>query len=136
MVSAVILLLGLAIVAAVLLSGDRRRERAASSVAVGDDSAAVIQRLGAQPIRCPTGNMLHVESRFPGGTPRTTREAVQERLRLHTAQRWIYPGEARGSGCTPLGGDTEIGFGRDGRVLWLVPVSGRDMIVLPDTVSI
>jgi hypothetical protein len=80
--------------------------------------------------------MLHLASRFPGGTPRLTRDAVQERLRLETARRWIYPADAGRTGCTPHRGDVEIGFGRDGRVLWLVPVTGRETVVIPDTISI
>ncbi|HEU0053177.1 MAG TPA: hypothetical protein VFQ39_08360 [Longimicrobium sp.] len=135
-VSAVILVVGLLAVAAILLSGDRRRERAAHKVMVGDDSTAVAQLMGEPASVCPTGTLQHLGSRFPGGTPRLTRDAVQERLRQETARRWIYPDDGASTGCDARAGDTEIGFGRDGHVLWLVPVTGRETVVLPDTISI
>jgi hypothetical protein len=135
-VSAVILGVGLLVVAAVLLSGGRRRERAAHKVMVGDDSASVAQLLGEPRQVCPTGNLLHLAARFPGGTPRVTRDAVQERLRLETARRWVYSSKTGRTGCTARTGDIEIGFGRDGRVLWLVPVTDRETVVIPDSISI
>ena len=134
LVSAGILLLGLLAVAAILLSADRRRERAASRLAVGDDSTAVARTMGGSPVRCPTGTLAHLYESFPGGTPRPTREAALERLRLGTAARWIYPDDGEGAGCTARSGDTEVGLGRDGRVLWVVPVTGREFVEAPDTI--
>ena len=128
-----ILLLGLAVVAVIMLSGDRRRERAANRVMVGDDSTAVAGLLGPRPVRCPAGNLAHLYDRFPGGTPRTTRESALERLRLGTSARWIYPDDRGSTACTARSGDTEIGLGRDGRVLWVIPVTERETLVLPDT---
>src|SRR5215207_4491340 len=122
MVSAAILAVGVLVVLAVLLSPGRRRERAAGELAFGEDSTTVLERMGDSPRRCPTGTLEHVYDAFEGAIPRQTREAVLERMRRETATRWIYPGR---NGCTPRRGDVEIGFDRDGRVLWIVPSTRR-----------
>ncbi|HEX2204608.1 MAG TPA: hypothetical protein VHG91_14965 [Longimicrobium sp.] len=133
-VSAGILLLGLLIAAAILLSGDRRRERAASKIQLGDDTTAVVSALGPPAARCPPGQMTHLYDRFQGGTPRVARDAALARMRRETATRWIYPDDRGRNDCTPHDGDAEIGLDRDGRVVWLVPVTGRKTLVLPDTI--
>jgi hypothetical protein len=130
MVSAVILALGILVVIAVMFfSPSRRRERAAGGIQPGDDSTAVLSRLGDKPQRCPPGEMQHVYNAFEGSIPRTTREAALEQIRQQTSARWIYPAR----GCTPSQGDTEVGLGTDGRVLWLVPATGLVPMVYPDT---
>ena len=134
MVSAVILALGLLAVLAILFSGDRRRERAASQVLPGDDSTLVVQRLGPPPVRCPVGTLAHLNDRFQGGTPRVTRESTLAWMRRETTARWIYPDDADERGCTPAQGAAEIGLGRQGQVVWTVPVHGRKTLVLPDTI--
>ncbi|HEX8696673.1 MAG TPA: hypothetical protein VF746_29920 [Longimicrobium sp.] len=132
MVSAAIIAVGLIVVLALMFSPGRRRQRAAEKLAVGDDSAVVLRRLGAGPTRCPAGRLDHLAERFPGGTPRPTRESVLEQMRQQTSARWIYPGRR---GCTPAGGDAEVGLGRDGKVLWVVPATGRVPLVYPDTLA-
>ena len=130
MVSAVILALGIVVVIAVMFfSPSRRRERAAGAIQPGDDSTAVLRRLGDAPQRCPPGEMAHVYDAFEGSIPRPTREAALEQMRQQTAARWIYPAR----GCTPRQGDTEVGLGADGRVLWMVPATGLEPMVYPDT---
>jgi len=132
MVSAVILALGAVIVLAIMFSPGRRRERAAAGLMIGDDSARVAARLGGNPTRCPAGQLDHLFERFPGGIPRPTREEALAMMRRETGARWIYPGRG---GCTPQGGDAEVGLGRDGRVLWVVPATGRTPLVYPDTLT-
>jgi hypothetical protein len=130
MVSAGILALGIiAVIAVMFFSPSRRRERAAGGIQPGDDSTAVLTRLGTSPQRCAPGEMQHVYNAFEGSIPRTTREAALEQIRQQTAARWIYPAR----GCTPRQGDTEVGLGADGRVLWMVPATGVVPMVYPDT---
>jgi len=129
-VSAGILALGILVVIAVMFfSPSRRRERAAGGLQPGDDTTAVLRRLGDAPQRCAPGEMAHVYNAFEGSIPRTTREAALEQMRQQTAARWLYPAR----GCTPRQGDTEVGIGADGRVLWLVPATGLEPMVYPDT---
>ena len=78
--------------------------------------------------------MAHLNDRFQGGTPRVARDATLAWMRRETVARWIYPDDGGRSGCTPRGGDAEIGLGRDGSVIWLVPITGRKTLVLPDTI--
>lgn len=131
MVSAIILGLGLLILAAVMMTPGRRRERAAGHIAIGDDSTEVLRRMGPKPTRCPKGRMDNLIERFPGGVPRTTRESSLDSMRGATRERWLYPGRG---GCTAQSGDTEVGLDATGKVLWVVPVTGRVPLVYPDAV--
>lgn len=130
-VSAVIVVLGLGILAVVLLTGDRQRERAAVGILPGDDSTAVKRLMGDPPHRCEPSSLAHLADRFPD-MPRPTVEQEIARLRAGTAARWLYP---EGAGCVPARGDTEIGLDRDGHVLWIVPLTGRRPIVYLDAPS-
>jgi hypothetical protein len=118
MVSIAIVAIGLLVVAAGLLLGGRRREGRAASLAVGDDSTTVIRTLGEPPHRCEASNLAHLENQFPAGTPRPTIDEEMVRLRRGTVSRWVYP---KGQGCVPDDGAIEIGFDRQGHVLWVVP---------------
>lgn len=131
-VTALILLLGIAIVAWALLSPERRRTRAVERLDLMDDQARVTRLLGTPPAQCPTGSLAHLRERFPTGTPPAAVEQVLARLVGETAERWVYPRE-RGErpGCTPRRGATEIGFDREGHVLWFVPVTGRMALEVP-----
>jgi len=131
-VSAVILALGGLLVLAVMFSPARRREQAAGELAAGDDSTQVLAHLGPTPTRCPAGGLEHLGDGFAGEVPRRTRETALERMRALTAARWLYPGRA---GCTPEGGDAEVGLGSDGRVLWIVPATGRIPVVFSDSLA-
>ena len=130
LVSAVILGLGVIIVAAVLLFRDRGRERAAGSVRVGDDSTSVAARLGKNPQRCTENNLGHLADAFPANTPRPTVEETLGGLHGRTTTRWIYAKKQRTGACRARRGDTEVGFDREGRVLWAVPVFGTTPIVM------
>jgi hypothetical protein len=130
MVSAVILGLGVLIVAGVLLFGDRGRERAAGSVRVGDDSTSVAARMKAQPEHCPGNDLGHLANTFPANTPRPTVEETLGSLSGRTRTRWVYPKESRTNPCRPRSGETEVGFSADGRVLWVVPVHGTTPIAM------
>jgi hypothetical protein len=129
MVSAAIILLGLVAVAAVMLRPERRRARAASQLEVGDDSTAVVQKLGAPPSRCMGAGVDHLVSEFPRDVPRAARDATLLRLRRETAARWLYPGRG---GCRPAPDETEVGIDSAGRVLWVLPATGRVPLVYPE----
>ena len=123
MVSAGIIILGLLVLgAALLFNGSRKREGAASDVLVGDDSTEVVRLLGQPPHRCEASSLAHLVDRFAAGTPRPTIDETIASLRPLTAARWVYP---KGAGCVTDDGDTEIGLDRQGRVLWIVPVTDK-----------
>ena len=130
MVSAVILGLGVLVVAGVFLFRDRGRERAAGSVRVGDDSTSVAARMKAQPEHCPGNDLGHLANTFPANTPRPTVEETLGSLSGRTRTRWVYPSESRSNPCRPRRGETEVGFSADGRVLWVVPVHGTTPITM------
>ncbi|HEX8451542.1 MAG TPA: hypothetical protein VF647_05575 [Longimicrobium sp.] len=129
MVSAAIIALGVLILAGVLLFRDRGRERAAGSVRVGDDSTSVAARLGKNPQRCTEINLGHLADAFPANTPRPTVEETLGGLHGRTTTRWVYAGKQR-TPCRARRGDTEVGFDREGKVLWAVPVYGTTPIVM------
>jgi hypothetical protein len=92
-VSAAIIAVGLIVVLALMFSPGRRRQRAAEKLAVGDDSAVVLRRLGASPTRCPAGRLDHLAERFPGGTERAYALVARNRSSLgralpESARRW------------------------------------------------
>ncbi len=130
MVSAGIIGLGLVVLLGVLLFRDRGRERSASSLRVGDDSASVVQRLGGEPARCAANDLGHLANAFPVNTPRPTVEEGLGALYGRTATRWVYSSGGHDNPCRPRAGDTEVGFDREGRVLWAVPVHGTTPIVM------
>jgi len=129
MVSAGIIALGVLILAGVLLFRDGGRERAAGSVRVGDDSTSVAARLGKNPQRCAENDLGHLADAFPANTPRPTVEETLGGLHGRTTVRWVYAGKQR-TPCRARRGDTEVGFDREGRVLWAVPVFGTTPIVM------
>jgi hypothetical protein len=130
MVSAAIIAAGVLVALAVYLFADRNRERVAGSVRVGDDSTSVIARLGKAPTRCPGNELQHLLDAFPGGTPRPTAEDLLRTLYGRTATRWVYPARAHARPCVPRAGDHEVGFDRNGRVVWVVPVHGSTPITM------
>jgi hypothetical protein len=130
MVSAGIIALGLMVVLGVLLFRDRGRERSAGSLRVGDDSTSVVQRMKAKPARCAANDLAHLSSAFPPNTPRPTVDVALGRLYGRTTTRWVYASGEHADPCRPRRGDTEVGFDRQGRVLWAVPVHGTTPIVM------
>lgn len=130
--SAAILGLGLLVLWVVLFTGDRGRERNAGKIAVGADSARVAAALGPPGRACATGALENLRDHFPPDLPRATVESTLDRLRRETARRWVYPRRGEEPGCAARPGTTEVGIGRDGRVLWYVPVTGRTPLVLPE----
>jgi hypothetical protein len=131
-VSAIIIVVGLLVVLAVYFTPAHRRQRAAARLHVGDDSAAVLRRLGAAPARCPGTDVDHVVAEFAGGTSRPERAAALAQFRAGTRARWIYPA---GHGCMPRAGDSEVGLDARGRVLWVAPAIGRTPLVYSDTLA-
>lgn len=128
-----VLLVGLVLLVWAFASPERRRARLAHRLHVGDDTARVVQLFGRPGKRCPTGSMDHLRDRFPIGTPAPAVEQTLARMQSETTQRWVFPLRAgRQAGCVPKRGATEVGVDRRGRVRWLVPVTGRIPLVLPD----
>jgi hypothetical protein len=109
-----------------MLRPERRRARAASHLEIGDDSAAVIRALGPPPSRCMGAGVDHLVSEFPRDVPRANRDATLLRLRRATTARWLYPGRG---GCRPTPDETEVGIDSAGRVLWVLPATGRVPLV-------
>ena len=132
LVSAVILAIGLLAVLAFYFTPTHRRQRAAGHLRPGDDSSAVLARVGGEPMRCPGTDVDHVVAELPAGTSRPERAAVLALARSATRSRWVYPA---GHGCHPRAGDSEVGFDAQGRVLWVAPAIGRAPLAYPDTVG-
>lgn len=134
--TAAVIALGIAAFAwALFTSDDRARAREVRRLGPGVDTASVIRSLAAPPGRCPVGNLEHLRTRFPDDFAPAALDATLDRMREETAQRWVYPSGDASARCAPRDGDTEIGIGRDGRVLWLVPVTGRNAVRLPPAYS-
>jgi hypothetical protein len=112
-------------------SPERRRERVADRVGIGDDSAYVREALGVVGRRCPARELEHLRDRFASGLPPAALEYGMGRLHVETAERWVLPLEGEPARCLPSAGSTEIGLDASGRVLWIVPVTGRTPLRLP-----
>lgn len=129
------LVIGLGLIAlafAFFGSDDSRRERQVRRLAPGLASATVVERLGPPPVRCAVGELDRLQAQFPDEfAPAMAGEAIN-RMEADTGERWVYPSRGQTPGCDAGDGATEIGFGRDGRILWLVPVTGRTPVRLPD----
>ena len=130
LVSAAIIAGGLLVALGIYLFADRQRERVASSVRVGDDSTSVAARVGKNPRRCTEIDLGHLADAFPANTPRPTVEETLGGLHGRTTTRWVYAKKERSGACRARRGDTEVGFDREGRVLWAVPVFGTTPIVM------
>lgn len=111
---------------------EQRQGRRAGGLEIGDDSARITERFGAVGRVCPVGALEHLRDRFPEDTPPATAQAALERMRRETARRRVIPLPRGTDDCLPDPGATEIGIDRDGRVLWIVPLTGRTPLRLPD----
>jgi hypothetical protein len=135
-ITILILLAGAAVVLYMFTRADSQRERALRGLMVGDTVTRVVERLGDPPYVCPTGSLAHLQGRFPPGWPAAAQANAIERLEEHTSERWIYPvTEEHVNPCPAPQRATEIGIGHDGRVLWLIPLAGRQPLQIPDTLA-
>jgi hypothetical protein len=133
-VTLLILAAGAAVVLYAFTRAESRRERALSGLEVGDTSQLIVERLGEPPFACSTGQLTHLEGQFPSGWPAAARAGAIERLRVETAERWVYPmREAHVNPCALPRNASEFGIGHDGRVRWFVPLTERHPIRLPET---
>jgi hypothetical protein len=129
----VILAIGVAITIYALGRPEARRERATGGLSVGDTSASVVASLGQPRLVCRATDLSHLHGRFPVGWPAAAQEQAIDWLEENTAARWLYPLRARAEvTCQGLREGTEVGLGADDRVLWLVPMVGRQSLRLPD----
>jgi hypothetical protein len=132
-VTILILLLGAAGVLYALFRPEERRERTVRGLEVGDTATEVVRRLG-EPRACPVGALAHLHGHFPPGWSAAAQAAAVERLRGQTAERWVFPlGDRAADPCRNSRRATEVGLGRDRRVLWFISLVGRHPLVLPDT---
>jgi hypothetical protein len=135
-VTLVILAAGAAVIAYAWTRSEAQRERAVRGLAPGDTVALVRAALGEPPVVCPTGDLAHLEAQFPGGWPGAARGRAIEELRAATAERWVYPlRDARQAPCAPQDGVTEIGVSERARIVWIVPLSGRHPLRLPESIE-
>jgi hypothetical protein len=128
-ISATILALGILVVIGLNWKRqERETARAARALRVGDDSTSVLAALGAPVVRCQPGGLDHLRNAMPPGTPRPTAEETLQQLRRGTSARWVWGKRAT---CAPRAGHTEVGFTRDGRMLWAVAEHGAGPATLP-----
>jgi hypothetical protein len=132
----VILVAGAGVVVYLLNRPEARRERAVSELAVGDTTARIVEQLGASPTRCTGASLAHLKGRFPPGWSAAAQERAIEWLEEQTTERWVYPLETgRRVSCAETEAVTDLGIGDDGRLLWIVPVVGRQPLQLPETLE-
>lgn len=128
----VVFLLGVLVLAWVISPTERKRRAIVEDLELGDDSLQVLTALGT-PVRCPPRSADVIRGGFPGDWPAPAIESALERMQEETAQRWIYAINPRKRlPCSTEKAHTEIGIGKDGRVLWYIPVTGRTSIELPE----
>ncbi len=98
-------------------------------------SVRVVEILGEPNRICVTPSVAHLEP-SPGADP-----GLMERLAAVTGERWIYharppkrpvPRRA-GTTCHAGRAATELGFDRQGRLLWRVAETGRTPLVVAPT---
>jgi hypothetical protein len=131
----VVVLLGAAVILWVTSPGEQLRRRAMRGVEVGADSGTVVAELGAPPARCSPRVLRHLAPAFPPGWPQASIDAALLRLEADTRERWVYPIKRRAPGCAPRSGQTEVGIAHDGKVLWLVTVTGKTPLALPEELA-
>lgn len=130
-----ILLAGAAAIWVATSTGERGRMRVLERVEPGDSAQRVVELLGEPARTCPTGSLEHLHPQFPPGWASALRDAAIERLQEETLRRWIYPLDERAPSCAPAPGTTEVGLDQEQRVLWYVPISGRQPLVLPPHIT-
>lgn len=131
-VTAAILLLGLVALVWMLSPTERERRSVVRELEIGDDTARVVAALGP-PIRCRTLGSETLREHFPEDWSPAAAEAAMGRLQQETAHRWVYPINLRKRiPCESQEAHTEVGVDRQGRVLWLVPLTGKTPLRLPD----
>lgn len=135
-VTILILVVGAGIVVYALMRPEARRERAVGALALGDTATAATQRIGATPTICGSDDLHHLGGRFPPGWSGAAQERAIEWLEEQTVERWVYPLNAgERASCAGAAGLTEVGIGANGRIVWVLPLSGRRPLMLPETLQ-
>ena len=130
--TAVIVALGVILVAWLISPTERKRRSLLEELAIGTDTAAVIRSLG-DPVRCAPGELERFREGFPTDWPRPVTELAIADIGARTAQRWIYAINLRTRlRCDSDEAHTEIGIGSDGRVLWHIAVTGETTVEVPE----
>jgi hypothetical protein len=111
---------------------DRERRRAMARVQVGDPVQRAVEVTGVEALRCPADSLGHLRASFPDGWPPAAVDVAIETLQAGTAERWLFPLEAREAGsCAAEEGRTEVGVDSLGAVVWFVPLLGSSPLALP-----
>lgn len=128
------LLLGIAVVVWAWNTPERQRGRTAGRLEIGDDTTRIPELLAERGASCAVGSLEHLQTQLPGDPAPATVESILEWLRRETAERRVVALEGRQSDCRPKRDVTEIGIDRAGRVLWVLPMSRRTPLRLPDEI--
>lgn len=132
----IIVVLGILVLVWAVSPTERRRRSVMGDLELNDPASRVTELMGAPGARCPGSSVAHLARSFPPGWPASATEAALQEMGEETRERWVYPiSLRRTASCAPRDGQTEIGVGRDGRVLWYVVVVGKTPLQLPDTYS-
>lgn len=114
---------------------DRGRLDAMGDVEVGQPAAGLDALLGIAHTACPVGELGHLRESFPQGWSPAAIDVALEQLHSQTLERWVYPvGDAQPS-CDGRSEQTEVGVGRDGSIVWSLPILGNSVLELPPTVT-
>ena len=127
----VIVALGVVLLAWLISPTERRRRSQLDELAIGTDTAVVVQQLG-EPVRCAPGSLERFREGFPTDWPRPITELAIADISARTRQRWVYALSLRTRlPCDSDEEHTEIGIDGEGRVLWHIAVTGKTPIELP-----
>jgi hypothetical protein len=125
LVTALVLIAGLAWLILAQTNPERQRVQRMAQVELGTEGAVVIRLMGEPIARCAGGPPSQMRRSFPRGWPPAQVEEVLERMREHTAERWVYANRERPDPCQPGPGDTEIGLDAGQWVIWYVVALDR-----------
>jgi hypothetical protein len=132
----VVLLAGLVALIWMTSPAERRRRETMERLELGDSASRVVALLGEPPARCPGSGLDHLKASFPPGWPEVAAVGALESLGARTAERWVYPLSLRRvAGCEPADGQTEIGIGADGTILWYIALAGKTPLRLPEEIA-
>lgn len=132
----VIVLMGLLVLLWNISPTERRRHAILERTEVGDQANHVTEMIGATPVRCPAGDLTHLQRSFPDGWAQAAVDVALEQLAQGSNERWVYAVDRRRTAsCTPSNGVTEVGVDDQGRVLWYVAITGKTMLRLPEELT-
>jgi hypothetical protein len=127
-----VLILGIVLILLAVVPGNRGRQQAVDRVQVGEPGERATEVIGLEPRRCPADDLGHLRNSFAEGWPQAAVDVALEELERLTTERWVYAESAQAvAGCEARPGQTEVGIGEDGTVVWTLPVFGRSALRTP-----